>query len=99
MTGPPQRSPISGGGRHRPFWKLTEDPMLRHSIKTTRRERRASVNRKAMKGIVGAITRATPLYPPLQLAGKQREPGQPIGRSGNQKRRQRRANPQVKGEG
>lgn len=93
--------PISGGGRHRPFYKLTDDVMLRHSIRRERQEQRRRKRKPAMKGIVGATMTEQIPYPPLQLPDKQREPGQPTGLSGSQKRRARRCgNPEgLKGEG
>lgn len=96
--------PITGGGRHRPFWKLTDDKLLRHGIRRERQERRRNLNRKAFKGIIGAVTQETPPYPPLTLSEKPRQPGQPVGRSGAQKRRARatlkqpQANPQREAE-
>lgn len=82
--------PISGGGRHRPFWKLTDDPLLRHGIRRERQQLRANKNKPMMKGIVGSIATEKIPYPPLRGPEKERRPGQPRGLSGAEKRRKRK---------
>lgn len=83
-------APLIAGGRHRPYWKLTDDVMLRHTIKTERRNRRRQLRKGATKGICGGHTTEKVPYPSdynrEQAELRRRRPGL----SGAAKRRKRK---------
>jgi outer membrane protein TolC len=91
-TGAPGEKPgmMEAGGRHRPWWKLTDDPMLQHAIKTQRRDRRAKVRRFATKGIAGGHTTEKLPYPSGYHQRRALEAQQRPGISGSAKRRRRK---------